>query len=91
MTKVGAVRDLDVDGATGPLRARHYTPMSTPKGSTYNSSDRGATLSDRRATLSGSPLTVFLHGGGFVIGDLDTHDEPCRMLTIAREWRALLG
>ena len=27
-----------------------------------------------------APLTVYLHGGGFVIGDLDTHDEPARML-----------
>ena len=26
------------------------------------------------------PLTVFLHGGGFTIGDLDTHDEACRIL-----------
>jgi acetyl esterase len=26
------------------------------------------------------PLTVYLHGGGYVIGDLDTHDEPCRVL-----------
>ena len=26
------------------------------------------------------PLTVFLHGGGFTIGDVDTHDEPCRLL-----------
>jgi len=26
------------------------------------------------------PLTVYFHGGGFVIGDLDTHDEPCRIL-----------
>lgn len=26
------------------------------------------------------PLLVFLHGGGFVLGDLDTHDEPCRIL-----------
>ncbi len=26
------------------------------------------------------PLIVFLHGGGFVLGDLDSHDAPCRLL-----------
>lgn len=26
------------------------------------------------------PLTVYLHGGGYVIGDLETHDEACRIL-----------
>jgi acetyl esterase len=26
------------------------------------------------------PALVFFHGGGFVFGDLDTHDELCRML-----------
>ena len=26
------------------------------------------------------PLLLYLHGGGFVVGDLDTHDAPCRML-----------
>jgi acetyl esterase len=26
------------------------------------------------------PLLVFFHGGGHVIGDLDTHDQPCRIL-----------
>lgn len=26
------------------------------------------------------PVTVYLHGGGFTIGDLDTHDEACRIL-----------
>jgi acetyl esterase len=26
------------------------------------------------------PLLVFLHGGGFMHGDLETHDAPCRFL-----------
>jgi acetyl esterase len=55
---VGAVRDLSVDGADGPLRARHYAP---PSGGIR-------------------PLLVFLHGGGWVVGDIDTHDQPCRLL-----------
>lgn len=30
---------------------------------------------------SGSePLLVFFHGGGFVVGDLDTHDDLCRLI-----------
>ncbi|HKZ15767.1 MAG TPA: alpha/beta hydrolase [Solirubrobacterales bacterium] len=27
-----------------------------------------------------APLLVFLHGGGWVLGDLDTHDGVCRLL-----------
>ena len=34
------------------------------------------------------PLVVYFHGGGHVIGDLDTHDQPCRFL--AREVPALV-
>lgn len=34
------------------------------------------------------PTVLFLHGGGFVIGDLDTHDLACR--TIATESRAVV-
>jgi acetyl esterase len=26
------------------------------------------------------PTLLYLHGGGFVVGDLDTHDPPCRIL-----------
>ncbi|MGH8383474.1 alpha/beta hydrolase [Pseudomonas sp.] len=34
------------------------------------------------------PLLVFFHGGGFVIGTLDTHDNLCR--TLARETGAVV-
>jgi len=57
--EVGAVRDLVLDTAQGPLKARHYAPPER---------------SERR------PLLVFLHGGGFVLGDLETHDPACRLL-----------
>lgn len=33
-----------------------------------------------RRTGSLSPCLVFLHGGGFVIGNLDSHDVACRQL-----------
>jgi acetyl esterase len=29
---------------------------------------------------AGQPLLVFYHGGGFVIGTLDTHDDLCRLI-----------
>ncbi|OLT12852.1 alpha/beta hydrolase [Actinomadura sp. CNU-125] len=37
----------------------------------------------------GSPLLVFYHGGGWVIGDLDTHDAVCRYLAVNAEVRVL--
>ena len=58
-TSVKRVSELQVAGATGPLRARHYVPPES--GGPH-------------------PLLLFLHGGGWTIGDLDTHDEPCRIL-----------
>jgi acetyl esterase len=62
-TPVGSVRDLTVDGAVGPLRARLYSPEPS------SSSSPGP-----------RPLLVFFHGGGWVVGDIDTHDQPCRLL-----------
>ncbi|MGZ8491479.1 MAG: alpha/beta hydrolase [Gemmatirosa sp.] len=35
------------------------------------------------------PLLVYLHGGGFVIGDLATHDEACRLLCLHAETHVL--
>jgi acetyl esterase len=35
----------------------------------------------RPAVEGTAPTVVFLHGGGFVIGDLDTHEGVCRLLS----------
>src|SRR5579872_3300962 len=32
------------------------------------------------ASRGSADVTLYFHGGGFTIGDLDTHDEPCRIL-----------
>jgi acetyl esterase len=61
-TPVGRVDELQIEGAAGPLHARHYTP---PGRHSYR-----------------PPLLVYLHGGGFVLGDPDTHDELCRVLCV---------
>jgi acetyl esterase len=37
----------------------------------------------RAAPDTTGPAAVYLHGGGFVIGDLDSHDTPCRQLANA--------
>jgi acetyl esterase len=39
-----------------------------------------ATTTDTSAAL---PVLVFYHGGGFVIGDLDSHDSVCRRIAAA--------
>jgi acetyl esterase len=36
-----------------------------------------------------APLIVYYHGGGWVVGDLDTHDQPCRLLANASGARVL--
>ena len=33
-----------------------------------------------RPAAGATPLVLYLHGGGFVIGDLETYDRPCRRL-----------
>jgi acetyl esterase len=36
-----------------------------------------------------SPLIVYYHGGGWVSGDLDSHEQPCRMLARSSGARVL--
>ncbi len=62
------VKNLTVDGAEGPLKARLYTPKDAPEP---------------------GPGIVYFHGGGFVIGDLDTHDSFLRRLAAGSGVRVL--
>lgn len=64
-TAVANVTDWEIPTNLAKLPVRHYTPKLT-----------------NQAKKDGKklPLLVFFHGGGFVVGDLDTHDEACRVL-----------
>ncbi|WP_278258659.1 alpha/beta hydrolase fold domain-containing protein [Nocardioides convexus] len=33
-----------------------------------------------RPATEAQPLLLFFHGGGFLYGDLDSHNAPCRVL-----------
>ena len=57
--EVGEVRDIEVGGADGPLKARLYVPENVKPN---------------------SPALIFYHGGGWVMGGLDSHDRPCRRM-----------
>lgn len=41
------------------------------------------------AGIAPAPAVVFFHGGGFVLGDLDTHDVLCRRLAASSRCRVL--
>ena len=64
--EVGEVRELTADGPHGAIPLRLYRPARRD----------GARL-DARGAL---PVLVYYHGGGWTIGDLDTHDTLCREL-----------
>lgn len=62
---VAKVKDWEIPSRAGKLTVRHYTPI----------------LNDEtQKNQEPLPLLVFFHGGSFIVGDVDTHDDPCRML-----------
>jgi acetyl esterase len=67
----GSVRDLRV----GELPGRLYVPGAVLEGGFEARSARTSTTE-----AAGDPLLVFFHGGGWVYGDLDSHDAVCRVL-----------
>jgi len=78
-------------GAEGVPLAEGREVLRTTTAHTAGDQPIGSVRSLRVADLPGrlyvptdapdvGPLLVFLHGGGFWCGDLDTHDAPCRFL-----------
>lgn len=67
---MAAVRDITIEGpASSELPLRAYRPEREPPGS--DKSD---------AAISNRPTVVFCHGGGWVLGTLDSADDICREL-----------
>ena len=59
------------DAPTGELAVIRDLAMPGPRG------EIGLRLYDAREAREAGPLFVFFHGGGFVLGDLDTHEPFC--------------
>ena len=64
------VQHATMAGGVQPIGAVRDMPVGDRPGRLYVPTD---------ATTPG-PLLVFFHGGGWVYGDLDSHDPPCRFL-----------
>ncbi len=62
---VARVEMSEFAGAGGPLAARIYHPKG---------------LEGAEAPTGAKPILIYIHGGGWIRGDLDTHDDICRFL-----------
>jgi acetyl esterase len=70
--------------ANGAMAAASGPPVYAVEALVAANGGRELALRLYRPSAAGRlPAIVFLHGGGWVFGDLDTHDAPCRAL--ARE------
>jgi acetyl esterase len=67
---VAELRELTLQAAGAPLRARLYVPGEA-------------------AANEPGPLVVYYHGGGWVVGDLESHDDLCRLLARSSGARVL--
>ena len=78
---IGETRDLKVPGADGDIRARLYVPRaSTSSGAGAEAGATNPAETADAAAAAGDPLLFFVHGGGMMYGDLDSHDPLCRFL-----------
>lgn len=64
------VEDRTISGPAGPIAVRIYWPPSH---------------SDVHPDGTAAPVVLYFHGGGFVIGDLDTHDGTARQHAVGAD------
>jgi acetyl esterase/lipase len=63
------VEDTSIEGPGGPIPIRVYWPAAD--------ADRPLPVTEADADRP-PPVTMYFHGGGFALGDLDTHDVTSR-------------
>jgi acetyl esterase len=64
------IQDRTIEGPARPISIRIYWPPTDP---------------DSSPSRIAHPVVVYFHGGGFVIGDLDTHDGTCRQHAVGAD------
>ncbi|MCI9262864.1 acetyl esterase [uncultured Adlercreutzia sp.] len=64
---MAAVTDDVVAGPFGDIPMRRYDPTGAATAAAHGKGDV-------------QPAIIYVHGGGFVLGNLDTHDRICRIL-----------
>ena len=77
---------MDVAGQGRPIEGARYRPVDIPR-------PDGSSIAGRLYTLAGNrpapPLLLFFHGGGFVSGDLDSHDRLCAQIAAKAQLNVL--
>ena len=91
--RVPAVNELPVDAARLAYKDRRsYSqplPPDVAEVKDLRISSNGTSIGLRRfkptRSQTAQPALVYFHGGGWTIGDLDTHDVLCRQLALASQ------
>ncbi len=79
--RVGRVDDRTVPTAQGPVPVRVYTPPEPEPERRRSPPEPPDLVPDpNRDQDRALPVTVFLHGGGWVLGDLDSQDHLARVV-----------
>jgi len=68
------------DRRAGNVPIRIYTPPTSAGAGTGAGAGGNGNVSTHAEAAAGVPVVVFFHGGGFIIGGLDSHDRLCRSL-----------